>query len=151
MSLPFDPSAFSVKKATSKLEDLSAEELESLRDAELAGKNRITLITAIDDELSDDIEEAAEQAEEAAAEPVAPAAAAPASQPRRGRLSRSQMRDIRNQAKAAREDLPSTLHLAPAGPHAGVLISEERIVDTARREARESREEAHEESILLLE
>jgi hypothetical protein len=147
MSLPFDPSTLSVKKASAKLSSLSIEELEALRDAELAGKNRITLITAIDGELSDDIEEAAEQAEEEAAEPAAPAAAAPASQPRRGRLSRSQMRDIRNQAKAAREDLSSTLQLAPAGPHAGILISEERIVDTAQREAREAREE----SILLLE
>ena len=59
MSLPFDPSTLSVKKASSKLASLSIEELEALRDAELSGKNRITLVIAIDAELSDDLDEAA--------------------------------------------------------------------------------------------
>ncbi|MAG27380.1 hypothetical protein CMI47_17755 [Candidatus Pacearchaeota archaeon] len=102
MSLPFDPSSLSVKKAAALLSDLAVEELEALRDAELAGKNRITMIVAIDAELSDDVEEA----EVSVAAAPAPArlgkhAPAPAATPRMQRPSRSQMQALYN---AARED-----------------------------------------------
>jgi len=93
MSLPFDPSSLSVKKASALLSDLAVEELEALRDAELAGKNRITMIVAIDAELSDDLEEAAD-----VSVAVAPT---PAATPRMERPSRSQMQALYN---AARED-----------------------------------------------
>ncbi len=55
--LPFDPSAYSVKEAKSFLDSLDLEQLDALRDAELEGKNRITLITAIDEFASERMED----------------------------------------------------------------------------------------------
>jgi len=136
MSLPFDPSTLSVKKATAKLEDLSAEELEALRDAEMYGKNRITLITAIDAELSDDIEE--EAAEE---DPIPVAASQPeVARVTRPRFSRSAMRDIRNAAKASQPSAGQTIQFS--APTFGILVSQDHPV--------EEPVSRHEESVLLL-
>ncbi len=64
MSLSFDPADLSVAKATQKLDELSLEELGVLREVELAGKNRITLLTAIAEAASDFVDEQEEDAEE---------------------------------------------------------------------------------------
>ena len=73
MPLPFDPSDLSVANATARLGGLDAEELDALRDAELEGKNRITLITAID-EAASDLADADAEDQEVAAESSTPEA-----------------------------------------------------------------------------
>jgi hypothetical protein len=134
MSLPFDPSTLSVKKAAAKLEDLSAEELEALRDEELAGKNRITLITAIDVVLDGELWAAEE-------DPIPVAASQPeVAQVMRPRFSRSAMRDIRNAAKASRPSAPQTIQFS--APTFGILVSQDHPV--------EEPVSRHEESVLLL-
>jgi len=47
MSLPFDPSDFTVANATEKLDGLSDEELDAVYEAEIVVKQRTTLLDAI--------------------------------------------------------------------------------------------------------
>ena len=47
MSLPFDPSDFTVANATEKLDGLSDEELDAVYEAEIDDKQRTTLLDAI--------------------------------------------------------------------------------------------------------
>ena len=57
MSAPFDPSEYSVRAATPKLTGLNNEELKALYDAELGGKHRTSLLSAISSALDSNLEE----------------------------------------------------------------------------------------------
>ena len=71
MSAPFDPSDFSVKAAIPKLSGLDNGQLKALYDAELAGKHRTSLMSAISSALDSNLE-AEEAAPKAPAAPSAP-------------------------------------------------------------------------------
>ena len=118
MSLPFDPSTHSVKKATKKLEGLSLDELDALRDAELAGKNRVTLLTAIDEVASDAVDAAQDEGEKAEEAPYA------VPQPFMSQsvgFSRSRARDKRIQAK---KDALASIQAHASLPSEGPGISD---------------------------
>lgn len=73
MPAPFDPSEFSVKVASSKLKDLGNDDLKAIYDAELAGKHRSSLMSAISSAMDLNLE-AAEEAAPAPAPAPEPAA-----------------------------------------------------------------------------